>query len=55
MSFYDWLHQPEPNWKTNLQYCNEQLFDEINMSRDKLEKILEKLEEYEIFESRKNS
>ena len=49
MSFYAWLHQPNPVWKDNLDKCHPQIFKELRMSRNEVERILEKLDEYEIF------
>lgn len=48
-SFEKWLHQPEPKWKVNIELCNDFLYHEIGMSKDELLKLMEKLEEYEIF------
>lgn len=49
ISFSKWLHESPPKWKKNLEVCNDYLFHEIKMSRKEVEKLLEKLEEYEIF------
>lgn len=49
MSFYEWLHQPEPDWKHNLDRVHPMLFDDLRMSKESVERILEKLDEYEIF------
>lgn len=51
-TFYDWLHQPDPIWKQNLEFCDGYLFEEIKMSREELEKVLMKLDEYGIFKER---
>lgn len=48
-AFANWLQQPEPIWKKNLEVCNDYLYHEIKMSKDELTKLLEKLDEYEIF------
>ena len=53
MSFYDWLHKPEPIWKENLEVCDTLMFYELekmNVSRKKLEQILETLDKYGLFE-----
>lgn len=48
--FAKWLHgYYDPVWKRNLENCDYQLFKELNITKDELEKILEKLDEYEIF------
>lgn len=49
MSFSEWLHQPEPDWKYNLERCHPMIFEDLRMSKENLERILEKLDEYEIF------
>ena len=51
MSFSSWLHQKPPNWKTNLDQCHPIVFKELKMSKEEVERILEKLDEYEIFKS----
>ena len=54
LSFAKWLHQPQPKWKKNLEVCNDYLFYEIKMNRAELTKLMEKLEEYEIFKGYDN-
>lgn len=51
MNFASWLHQPEPDWKINLEKCDPYVFKELKMSKESVEKILEKLEEYKIFQN----
>lgn len=48
MGFAEWLHRPESNWKLNLELCHPNLFRELNMSKEEVEKVLEKLDEYEV-------
>lgn len=49
MSFAEWLHQPDPNWKINLECVDPYVFKELRMSKESVEKILAKLEEYHVF------
>lgn len=51
-AFEKWLYQPDPVWMKNLENCNEDLFSELNMSREQIESLLEKLDEYKIFEEK---
>ncbi|MGE6488937.1 hypothetical protein [Paenisporosarcina sp. NPDC076898] len=51
MSFAEWLHQPSPNWKINIERCHPSVFKELKMSKEDVEKILEKLEEYHVFDT----
>ena len=55
MSFYDWLHKPKPTWKENLESCDKFLFEEIGMSRERLEWTWEVLDRYEVFKPKENS
>ena len=48
-AFEEWLHQPNPDWKINLEICDENVFRELRMERKRVEEILEKLQEYGIF------
>lgn len=50
MSFYEWLHQPKPNWEINIEEIHPRVFkEELRMSKDDVINLLTKLEEYEIF------
>lgn len=51
MNFEQWLNQPEPNWKTNLETCDPNIFNELKISKEKLIKILEKLDEYNVLQT----
>lgn len=48
-SFYEWLHQPDPDWKINLENCDPRVFRELKMDRKKVEEILEVLHEFGVF------
>lgn len=37
-----------PEWKKNLEVCNDNVFEELKLTKEELEEILEKLDEYEI-------
>lgn len=49
-SFYEWLHQPQPDWKINLDNCDSKVFSELKMERRQVEEILEVLHEFGVFE-----
>jgi len=49
-SFYDWLHEPEPDWKVNLENCDTRVFRVLKMERKQVEEILEVLHEFGVFE-----
>lgn len=51
MNFSSWLHQPEPEWKVNLERCDPHVFKELKMSKEDVEKILEKLDEYNVLKN----
>lgn len=54
MGFAEWLRGDyDPIWKRNLDRCSHLVFEEVGMSQEKLEKILEKLDEWEIFTEKK--
>lgn len=48
-AFEEWLLQPQPDWKINLESCDTSLFHELKMDRSQVEEMLEKLHEYGIF------
>lgn len=48
MSFFDWLHAPEPEWKGKLETCDPKVFEELELDKLKVEGILEKLKEYNV-------
>lgn len=50
MTFYEWLHQPEPDWKVNLERCDPRVFRELKMERKQVEEILEVLHEFGVFD-----
>ncbi len=51
-AFAEWLHgKHDPVWKRNLDRSNPLLFKEVGMSQEQLEKILEKLDEWDIFKN----
>lgn len=49
-SFYDWLHEPEPDWKVNLEQCDTSVFRVLKMEKRQVEEILEVLHEFGVFE-----
>ena len=50
MSFYEWLHQPKPNWEINIEEIHPRIFqEELRMSKEDVIKLLTKLEEHEVF------
>lgn len=49
-TFYEWLHQPEPDWKINLENCDPYVFTKLNMKRERVEEVLEVLHEFGVFE-----
>lgn len=54
-SFYEWLHQPEPDWKINLENCDPKVFRDLKMDRQQVEEVLEVLHEYGVFEKASTS
>lgn len=48
MSFDSWLHKPEPEWKEKLELCDNHVFEELELDKDKIHSILEKLTEHNI-------
>lgn len=48
MGFSNWLHRDQPQWKINLESCHPTVFKELKMSREEVEKILEKLDEHQV-------
>lgn len=48
MSFASWLHQPEPEWKGNLEKCDPRIFEELDMKKEDVQAILEKLNEHKV-------
>lgn len=52
-AFDKWLHRPQPTWKQNLDKCDDKLFTEIELTKEEITTLLEKLDEFEIFNERK--
>lgn len=48
MSFASWLYQPEPEWKEKLEICDPKIFEELELKKEEIERILKKLQEYNI-------
>lgn len=48
MSFQDWLSQPEPEWKDKLENCDPRVFEELQLKKEEVHDILEKLCNYEV-------
>ncbi len=49
MNFYEWLHYT-PKWKESLNELHYTVLNELNISKERLEQILEKLEAEGFFE-----
>ena len=47
-AFEEWLFSV-PMWKESLEQIDSTVFDEIKMSQEKIEEVLEKLDEYGFF------
>lgn len=48
MNFASWLYSPEPEWKQKLEVCDPRVFEELEMTKEEVEKILEKLKDYNV-------
>lgn len=50
MNFYEWLHYTSP-WKSKIDELHYTVFNELNITKERLEQIFEKLEQEGFFES----
>lgn len=48
MSFAEWLFASDPEWKEKLELCDPKIFEELNLKKEDVQGILEKLNEYNI-------
>ena len=48
MGFAEWLHNV-PQWKQSLDRCHPNVFEDLKMTQEEVEKILEKLDEHGVF------
>jgi len=54
MNFFEWLHYT-PEWKASLDDLHYTVYKELNITRERLEEIFEKLESEGFFETYKKA